>query len=96
MQAKDRRTWGEEGEREETRLKRSHVEKKGEESGNDIINDFSVVISVFTDLDSSLYFLLGHFSFVCTTEFTGERVSFSAFISMSLECSIMLDRFCGK
>lgn len=41
-------------EREEARQKRSHVEKKGEESGNDIINDFSVVISVFTDLDSSL------------------------------------------
>lgn len=28
--------------------------KKGEASGSDIINDFTVVISVFTDLDSSL------------------------------------------
>lgn len=52
MQAKDRR--GTKREREEARQKRSRVEKKGEESGNDIINDFSVVISVFTDLDSSL------------------------------------------
>lgn len=32
--------------------------KKGEASGSDIINDFSVVISVFTDLESSLRFLL--------------------------------------
>lgn len=37
--------------------------KKGEASGNDIINDFSVVINVFTDLGSSLYFLLRRFSF---------------------------------
>lgn len=54
MQAKDRRMWGVKREREAARQKRSHVEKKGEESGNDIINDFSVVISVFTDLDSRI------------------------------------------